>query len=308
VCSSDLHQFGANAYGKPATALNILRETILGRELFDHAFRTYGQRWWFKRPEPADFFRTMEDASGIDLDWFWRGWFYSTDHVDVSIDNIRHFTIDTEDPVIEKSRDRKEDDALPVTKSESRNKPIRKRTADYPDLNDFYNKYDPFNVTPKDRRAFETYLEKLDDEERDQLKLDKNFYILDLSNVGGLVTPVIIEMHFEDGSTKELRIPAEIWRRNSKLVSKLVITDKRIERVVLDPHRETADADTENNNWPRKIIESRFKVFKDEKDKGSPMREAREEVERAEKEAAGESETPKEADGSDEAEEKDTPE
>jgi len=86
-----VYEFGNNAYGKPATALWILRETIMGKELFDHAFRTYSQRWMFKHPSPADFFRTMEDASGIDLDWFWRGWFFTTDVTDIGIEGVRKF-------------------------------------------------------------------------------------------------------------------------------------------------------------------------------------------------------------------------
>ncbi len=280
--SESIIQFGANAYGKPATALNVLRETIMGRELFDHAFRTYGQRWWFKRPEPADFFRTMEDASGIDLDWFWRGWFYSTDHVDISIENVRHFVIDTEDPAIEKSRSRAEDDAIAVTKSEARYKDEPKRTDDYPDLIDFYNEYDKFDVTPKDRRQFDAYLDKLDDEQRDLLKVEKNFYIIDLANIGGLVMPVILEMHYEDGSSEELRIPAEIWRSNNRHVSKLIMSDKVLERVVLDPHRETADSDEVSNHWPRKLMKSRFQLYKAKKEYPNPMQDAKNERERDE--------------------------
>ncbi|PTB87087.1 aminopeptidase, partial [Pseudidiomarina aestuarii] len=83
--SDSVLNLGPNAYTKPAVALNILREVIMGRELFDYAFKEYARRWMFKRPTPADFFRTMEEASGVDLDWFWRGWFYSTDHVDISL-------------------------------------------------------------------------------------------------------------------------------------------------------------------------------------------------------------------------------
>ncbi|MEQ9617507.1 MAG: M1 family metallopeptidase [Phycisphaerales bacterium] len=285
--SESLMQFGANAYGKPATALNILRETVLGRELFDHAFREYGQRWWFKRPEPADLFRTMEDASGVDLDWFWRGWFYSTDHVDISIENVRHFVVNTEDPEIEKARDREDDEANPDTLREIRNADIAKRVEEYPDLLDFYNTYDPFDVTPKDIRDFEAYLEKLDEEEREQLQVKKNFYAIDLANLGGLVMPVILELHFEGGSTETLRIPAEIWRRNNLHVSKLIMSDKVLEGVVLDPHWETADADVENNHWPRRIVRSRFELFDGDRDRPNPMQDAKKELEREEQQSEG---------------------
>ncbi|NJL14384.1 MAG: M1 family metallopeptidase [Microscillaceae bacterium] len=84
-------QFGNNAYGKPATALNILRETVMGPTLFDYAFKEYARRWAFKHPQPADFFRTMEDASAFDLDWFWRGWFYTTEACDIALDAVKEY-------------------------------------------------------------------------------------------------------------------------------------------------------------------------------------------------------------------------
>ena len=87
----NVYSFGSNAYGKPATALWILRETIMGEELFDHAFKTYSKRWKFKHPTPADFFRSMEDASAMDLDWFWRGWFYTTDVTDIGIKGVKKY-------------------------------------------------------------------------------------------------------------------------------------------------------------------------------------------------------------------------
>jgi hypothetical protein len=282
--SESLLQFGSNAYAKPATALNILRETILGRELFDFAFREYSQRWMFKRPEPADFFRTMEDASGVDLDWFWRGWFYSTDHVDISIDRVSLHRIDTKDPVVEKKRQKRERDEEPVTKSQERNEDLPKRVEEYPDLLDFYNKFDELDVTPKDRRNFERYLEGLEDDQADFLKLDMNFYIVEFSNIGGLVMPVLLEIHYDDGTVEEKRMPAEIWRRDAENTSTMIVTEKTIESLALDPHLETADADLRNNFFPRKILESRFELFERE-DRGNPMQEANEEVERAKKEA-----------------------
>jgi hypothetical protein len=295
--SESLLQFGPNAYAKPATALNILRETILGRDLFDFAFREYSRRWMFKRPEPADFFRTMEDASGVDLDWFWRGWFYTTDHVDLAIDDVRLFTIDTKDPAVEKQRRKRERDAEPTTKSAERNAEVPKRTDDYPELLDFYNKFDELDVTPKDRRDFERYLEGLTDEERDMLKLDTNFYIVEVSNKGGLVMPVILEAHYADGSTQEVRIPAEVWRRNHQRISTMIMSDKALERIVLDPHLETADTDLSNNHYPPRIEESRFELFKRDFDRPNPMQEANREAEREKKEQEEASEEGEGGDG-----------
>jgi hypothetical protein len=272
--SESLLQFGPNAYAKPATTLNILRETILGRELFDFAFKEYARRWMFKRPQPADLFRTMEDASGIDLDWFWRGWFYSTDHTDIAIEGVRFYEIDTRDPYVEKTVARQEDADQPVTLAEQRNQPLVKRTDVYPELEDFYNKFDEFDVTPQDRREFERFLERLDEDEKALLANTSNFYIVDLRNVGGLVMPVILQLNYEDGTSEELRIPAEIWRYDNEKVSKLIMTDKVIAEIVLDPHLETADIDLENNAFPRKPVKSRFQLFK-ERERANPMQDAR---------------------------------
>lgn len=270
--SDSLLQFGNNAYGKPATALNILRETVLGRELFDYAFKEYARRWKFKRPMPADFFRTMEDATGVDLDWFWRGWFYSTDHTDIAIETIRLYTIDTRNPEIEKEKQRGDKANLPETLSQQRNKSMTKRVDQFPSLNDFYNEYDEFKVTTKDREEFQKYLATLTEEERRWLTSGLNFYVIDLKNVGGLVMPVILLVDYEDGTKEELRIPAEIWRHDNFNVAKLIVTNKEIKSIALDPHLETADVDLTNNFFPRRPIKSRFQVFKEEK-KLNPMQE-----------------------------------
>ncbi|MBV9959253.1 MAG: M1 family metallopeptidase [Acidobacteria bacterium] len=270
--SDSVLQFGNNSYGKPATALNILRETVLGRELFDYAFREYARRWKFKRPLPADFFRTMEDASGVDLDWFWRGWFYSTDHTDISIEHVRLYTIDTRDPEVERERARQEKAAQPETLSDQRNKSQTKRVEQFPTLNDFYNTYDEFKVTASDREEFQKYLETLTEDERAMLKLGLNFYVIELKNVGGLVMPVILQIDYTDGTTDELRIPAEIWRYDNFNVQKLIMTNKEIKSIALDPHLETADVELENNFFPRRPVKSRFQLFKEEK-KLNPMQE-----------------------------------
>ncbi len=260
--SDSLLQFGNNGYAKPATALNILRETVLGRELFDFAFKQYAQRWKFKRPEPADFFRTMEDASGTDLDWFWRGWFYSTDHVDLAIENVRLYQINTQNPDVEKDLLRKQSNSKPKTLSAQRNESLPKRIDQYPSLRDFYNDFDRFKVTDKDRQNYEAFLANLDDKEKSLVNGNYYFYVVDLKNIGGLVMPVIFKVEYMDGSSEEIRIPAEIWRYDNFNVSKLIITKKEVKAIVLDPNLETADADLNNNFFPRRFVPTRFQIFK----------------------------------------------
>ncbi|WP_417730245.1 M1 family metallopeptidase [Rosistilla oblonga] len=273
--SESILQFGSNAYGKPATALNILRETILGRELFDFAFREYARRWKFKRPTPADFFRTMEDASGVDLDWFWNGWFYSTDHVDLAIRDVKLYQIDSSDPDEEAERKRQEKDKRRPSLSAERNEPLQKRIDLFPGLKDFYNDFDELEVTEDSRKAFQKFVESLNAEEKQLIRRKTNFYVLTFENVGGLVMPIIAEIRYTDGSKQMLEIPAEIWRTNNKTVSKLVITDKELDRIEIDPRRQLADTDASNNFYPPRIVPSRFKLYKNKKS-SNPMRKANE--------------------------------
>lgn len=262
--SESVLQFGNNAYGKPATALNILRETVLGRELFDFAFREYSRRWKFKRPMPADFFRTMEDASGIDLDWFWRGWFYTTDHVDISIENVRLYQIDTKNPDTEKELQRKQANMEPRTLSQQRNEALPKRIDQFPSLRDLYNdaENNRFRVTEQERQSYQDFLASLTEKEKALVNGNYHFYVVDLKNVGGLVMPVIFKVEYMDGTSEEIRIPAEIWRYNNFEVSKLIVTKKEAKSIVLDPNLETADADLSNNFFPRRAVPSRFQIFK----------------------------------------------
>ncbi len=259
--SESILQFGPNAYSKPATALNILRETILGRELFDYAFKEYAMRWKFKRPMPADFFRTMEDASGVDLDWFWRGWFFSNDHVDMSISNVRQLNVNTKDPDVENVIKREEKDAEPESNSQRLNKDIEKRTHRYPELKDFYNSYDELDVSPEDKKSYERFFEGLSDEEKEMIAAKRNFYLISFENIGGLVMPIIFDAEFEDGTKQHVRIPAEIWKQDNAKVTKLLMTEKEIKSIVLDPSLETADVDLENNYFPRRIEKSRFEMY-----------------------------------------------
>jgi hypothetical protein len=262
--SESLLQFGNNAYGKPATALNILRETVMGRELFDFAFKTYANRWMFKHPSPADFFRTMEDASGVDLDWFWRGWFFTTDYVDISLDEVKWYRMNTKNPVAENEITRQLEKETPQNISAIRNETAIEQTQDEIDrsLRDFYTDYDPLKVTVLDEQDYQKYLRDLSEEERSMLMAGKNYYELSFSNLGGLVMPIILEFEFTDGTTEEHRIPAEIWRYNNYKVSKVFVTTKEIVQVTLDPHLETADTDRDNNYFPAKSQLNRFELFR----------------------------------------------
>jgi hypothetical protein len=262
--SDQVQQLGPNAYAKPATALNILRETVLGRELFDHAFKTYSTRWAFKHPEPADFFRTMEDASGTDLDWFWRGWFYTVDHVDISIDDVKHFQINTQDPRIENPIARQQYEEEEKHISQMYNKedvPTTAIEAD-PSLRDFYNSYDPFSIEQEDIDAYEEFVSRLNTEERELLESGMNFYEVTFRNVGGLVMPVILEWTYEDGSTEIERIPAEIWRYNAEQATKVFAKAKKVAQLRLDPYRETADTNETNNYFPERAVPTRFEIYK----------------------------------------------
>ncbi|MGL1957156.1 MAG: M1 family metallopeptidase [Colwellia sp.] len=263
--SESILQFGNNAYGKPATALNILRETIMGRELFDFAFKEYAQRWKFKRPTPADFFRTMEDASAIDLDWFWRGWFYTTQHVDLSIENVYLYKPDSQNPDTEEAWERALDNENPEFISELRNKEQWVRTDDKPELFDFYNKHDKFTATNADRNKYNKSQKGLKQWQKDLLVNDSKFYIIDFKNKGGLVMPIILDITYVDNTTEHVYIPAEVWRSNSKKLSKLLIREKEIKEIILDEKWQTADTDINNNYWPARAIKSRFELYKEKK-------------------------------------------
>jgi hypothetical protein len=260
--SDSLLQFGNNGYAKPATALVILRETILGRDLFDFAFKEYARRWRFKRPTPYDFFRTMEEASGVDLDWFWRGWFYSTDHVDIALDKVVQARLDTRNPEVEKAwaRDRKKAEPAPLTVTRNTQVPVKDRD---PSTRDFYDETNRFTVTAKDRKDHESAVKKLEPEEAAALAFKDNFYHFSFSNRGGLVMPVILKLDYADGSTETIRIPAEIWRRNHKAVTWQHVTPKVLKSAEVDPLWETADADRSNNSFPARIEPTVMKVRDD---------------------------------------------
>ena len=242
-------QIGNEQYNKAATALNILRETVMGPELFDHAFKEYAHRWAFKHPKPADFFRTMEDASAFDLDWYWRGWFYSTDNVDLSVDQVRWFRIREEGQKIEnKSKNVKAGD---LASGNNAMAPI-----------DFNNGPEPFSLIETDGRLYGEFLSRIDDKAVINQMKGKNFYEVTLRNKGGLVMPVIIEWSYKDGTKEIERLPAEIWRTNEQIITKVFVKDKEVSGVVIDPLKETADIDTNNNMFPRVNQPSKFDQFR----------------------------------------------
>ena len=269
--SESLLQFGSNAYGKPATAMNVLRETVLGREAMDHAFRTYSSDWAFKRPQPADLFRRLEDVSGTDLDWFWRGWFYSTAHADVAIEKVTYTQL-ARDPKQKKGFAKAErDEKRAKTRTQQRNEGQALRTDRFPELIDFYSTYDELDVTPEDERAFERFLNKLDEDQRAAFDRDWHFYTVRLRNIGGLVSPVPLVLEFEDGTSQEHLLPAEIWVRNADVVDKVFVVKKPVAWVEIDRHQQIADTDVSNNRWPQKIEESLLTVTT-RSDAGNPLR------------------------------------
>ena len=267
--SDSVLQFGPNAYSKPAASLMVLRETVMGRELFDYAFKEYATRWKFKRPTPADFFRTMEDASAVDLDWFWRGWYFGTDHVDVGITDMREYTISTQDPEQEKDKDRADDLAdrpENIVQKRNREEGIELYIDRMEDIDDFYNENDKFAVTNKDRNKYKSFVDGLEGWEKDVWERAQEdghyFYFVDFDNVGGLITPLPLKLTYMNGDTEEMMIPAEIWRRNSKKVTKLITRKNRIKSIELDPHHQTADADFGNNSYPPVTRPGRLEMFK----------------------------------------------
>lgn len=255
-----VYQLGNNAYGKPATALNILRETVMGKELFDHAFKTYSRRWMFKHPTPEDFFRTMEDASGVDLDWYWRGWFYTTDFVDIGIEEVNSYYVTDQPTKAGKEmlkrygvEDASQIDALYVVEEGS----------------------EEFKPEMKNKSALENapklktfMMDNFTEQERQNMNVPKHFYQIKFNKPGGLVMPLIVEYKYKDGTSERINYPAQIWRKNDKEVTRVLATNKELASIVVDPDMETADVDTSNNSWPQEEKPNEFEKFKEEKTKG----------------------------------------
>lgn len=262
----NLVDFGFNGYTKPAVGLNILRETILGRELFDFAFKEYCTRWAFKSPSPADFFRSMEDASGVDLDWFWNGWFYSIDAVDISLDSIKWYKVDTDndpEPFLDTFVVKTPKPFDDISKKRNRESGMSFTVEEDQGLQDFYTYYKPWETEDStESYVTQMYEETFSPVEKAIQYGNKNYYELHFSNKGGLVMPVILEWTFADGTSEMERIPVQIWRKNESNFTKVFIKEKVVTGVRIDPYRETADIDESNNNWPVREIPTKFKIFK----------------------------------------------
>jgi hypothetical protein len=247
--SESIIQFGNNAYGKPATGLNILRETIMGRELFDYAFKIYANRWKFKHPTPEDFFRTMEDASAVDLDWFFRGWFYSTDFVDIGINDVKQYYVsETPTVALKNAKVRKGRFGLDpgpfvylVEESNSELKSSQKKALKIEDV-----------------KLLSDYLSTLTAEEKGNLKSPKYFYEVEFNKPGGMIMPILVEITYEDGTVDNFKYPAQIWRKNNDTAKKVYATEKAIKKIQIDPKLETADIDVTNNTWPKEELKSKF--------------------------------------------------
>jgi hypothetical protein len=250
----NVHQFGNNAYGKPATALNILREAVMGRELFDYAFKEYSNRWMFKHPTPEDFFRTMEDASAFDLDWYWRGWFYTTDWVDIGVKEVNKYYVSSEPNQYAKN----------IAQSRGINiKDLPPMVYMVEEGSDEYKESMRNGTLLENSPTLKEYImDNFSPEEQKTIKQPKYFYNVTFEKPGGLVMPIIVEYKYADGTSKSEKYPAEIWRLNDKEVSKAIASDKEIVSIIVDPNEETADIDTSNNSWPKKMEQSDFDKFK----------------------------------------------
>ena len=248
------YQFGNNAYGKPATALNILRETVMGRDLFDYSFREYSRRWMFKHPTPEDFFRTMEDASAFDLDWFWRGWFYTTDFVDIGIKDVKKYYVSSK----------------PSTATVERMKARGASLSDYPPLvfmieegsSDYKAALEQGSLLDNSSTLKEYLMDNFTPEARADMKNPSFFYTITFEKPGGLVMPIIVKYTYSDGTSKTETYPAQIWRFNDLEVRKAIASEKEIINITIDPNKETADVDSSNNMWPKEIKATDFDRFK----------------------------------------------
>ncbi|GAA3585041.1 M1 family metallopeptidase [Snuella lapsa] len=243
-----LTQFGNNFYIKPTVGLQILRHSVIGPELFDQAFKEYANRWKYKHPNPGDLFRTLEDATATDLDWFFRGWFFTTDNVDMELSDVKWFKVHEEDLNIE---DQKKKVQGQLTGSET----AKQRT-------DFSNGPETVTLTSTPDYAYGGFLSRIDEPELRKQLSRKNIYELTIKNIGGLVMPVTIAWHYTDGSTEIDKLPAEVWRRNEYEIKKTFVKEKEVSKVSLDPNFEFADTDTTNNTFPKTESVSEFDTFK----------------------------------------------
>jgi len=275
--SENIYQFGNNAYGKPATALNILRETIMGRELFDKAFKEYANRWKFKHPAPADFFRTMEDASAVDLDWFWRGWFYGVDPVDLAVKEVKAYKINPKDPTqkLDLYTANKSTENKNISSIRNASQIVKTYDEIDPTIRDYYSNYDKNVPDAQDEKDYQKFIQSLTDDEKKLLNESDFYYEYTFENVGGLPMPIIFKTYYEDGTEELEIIPAEAWRFDNTTFTKTYKKQKKMLRVELDPYIETADINRNNNHYPPKQEDSRFEIFKQrQQTQENPMQRA----------------------------------
>ena len=264
--SESIQQLGSNSYAKVATGLNILRETVMGRELFDMAFKEYSRRWAFKQPYPADFFRTMEEASGVDLDWFWNGWFYSTDYNDISMSEVKWMKVDPKDPT--KVAEMKKEQAATAPQNISKTRNMESIDKYYSDMDttirDFYSTYDANEPDAIDQEAYKKSVSSMSEDEKRLVATGDNFYEVTFERKGGLIMPVIVQLQYADGTKEDFRYPAEVWKKlPENKITKVFRSPTEVTKFILDPYLETADINTEDNQYPRvKEEPSRFEVFK----------------------------------------------
>ncbi|MBK6815657.1 MAG: M1 family metallopeptidase [Saprospiraceae bacterium] len=270
--SESIQQLGSNSYAKVATGLNILRETVMGRELFDMAFKEYSRRWAFKQPYPADFFRTMEEASGVDLDWFWNGWFYSTDYNDISMSEVKWMKVDPKDPT--KVAEMKKEQAATAPQNISKTRNMESIDKYYSDMDttirDFYSTYDANEPDAIDQEAYKKSVSSMSEDEKKLMATGDNFYEVTFERKGGLIMPVIVQLQYADGTKEDFRYPAEVWKKlPENKITKVFRSPTEVTKFILDPYLETADINTEDNQYPRvKEEPSRFEVFKQQQGTG----------------------------------------
>ena len=271
TAADNLKNRGFQAYSKPAWGLHLLRESILGHELFDFAFKEYARRWAFKRPTPADFFRTMEDASGVDLDWFWRGWFFGNDHVDMAIESVNFYKLDDGDPETSKLLDKKAEESIPNSPYEDFLEDIKTVADKQAHLQDWYYSYDKYEATDKENADYQKVFEKLEDWQKELFEFGEMAYVISVKNEGGLIMPLVFDIEFDNGRIRKLEVPVEVWRYEDEVVKIPFISDRKVTRVTLDKANAVSDADLSNNHFPQLIEDGRFKL-KPKKKQANPMR------------------------------------
>ncbi len=246
-----LMQMGSNFYQKPTVGYQMLRNSIVGQELFDMVIKEYSNRWKYKHPTPGDFFRTIQEGTGTDLDWFWRGWFFTTDNVDIDLAEVKWFKMQEDEVTVENT-----------VKSGQSGETLGGGNKN---ATDFSNGPQTFKMREARGAEYGQFLNRLNDEEQRQALVGKNIYQLKLQNKGGLVMPVIIEWTYADGTKEIERLPAQIWRLNEKEVSRVFMKEKEVVNIVIDPNKELPDVNLENNAFPRSGEGSGFDNFKKNK-------------------------------------------